>query len=448
MFTLSGSVVDTGGKGIAGVVVNNGCNFTVTDDRGRWMLLTDTFASKFVSISTPAAYRLPRSGSMAAGFFVPVAEAARGRGCRFVLEPRAERADSFYYVAVSDPQVRGAADMARWRNETLAGLRPVADSLADRREVVGVALGDIVFDNPAMFGDYAASLAGLPLTMFQCIGNHDADSRQPGLVHARPGAARYAELAFHRAFGPTAYSFNIGRAHVVTLANIDWLGGGRYVERLTDAQLRWLERDLSYVRPGSLVILNIHAPGWNREGAAANMKDAARLERALKGYRAHVFCGHTHFFQNVEVGPGLYQHNIGAASGAWWEGGANRCGAPRGYMVASVCGDSVAWEYLPSRQSQGRMRVCAHGGQAGRQAEVVANVWDCDSRTRVEWLREGRPMGRMERFVGVDSCCGVAAASLVPTSHLFRCRPRGRWREVAVVATDRFGRRTVATVRP
>ena len=44
VFTLTGRVVDHEGEGIAGVVVNDGVNFTTTDALGRWTLNTDSMA--------------------------------------------------------------------------------------------------------------------------------------------------------------------------------------------------------------------------------------------------------------------------------------------------------------------------------------------------------------------------------------------------------------------
>ena len=58
-FVFSGKVKDSKGKGIAGVVVNNGRSFVQTNSQGEWSLPTDTNVCKFVSISTPAAYVLP-----------------------------------------------------------------------------------------------------------------------------------------------------------------------------------------------------------------------------------------------------------------------------------------------------------------------------------------------------------------------------------------------------
>lgn len=447
VFMLTGTVVDTGGHGIGGVVVNDGVGFAVTDSAGRWKLRTDTFNSKFISISVPAAYRLPHDGALAAGFFVPVGEAVDRRGCHFVLERRTVPADSFCYVAISDPQMRDASELAMWCRETVASLRRTLSSVGKRREVVGMVLGDVVFDNMKLFDAYAATVRNLGMTLFHCIGNHDFDKRLPSLHNSLPGVEEYAEQQYCSRFGPTDYSFNIGRAHVVTLGNIDYQGNGRYVERLTENQLKWLERDLSYVAKGSLVILNMHAPGWNREWTAANMRNADRLAAVLRGYNVHVFCGHTHFFQNAEVRRGLYQHNIGAASGAWWGGDANRCGAPRGYMVVDVCGDSLTWTYEAAEQHRDNvMRVYAPGEFKGLDGCVVANVWDCDSRTKVEWLLDGKRMGKMERFVGTDFNCGVSKDKTVPSAHLFKCRPGVRSGKVTVVVTDRFGRQSRSEV--
>ena len=55
VFYISGTVRDTSGRGVRDVVVNDGVNFTRTDDQGRWSLRTDTVVSKYISISTPAA---------------------------------------------------------------------------------------------------------------------------------------------------------------------------------------------------------------------------------------------------------------------------------------------------------------------------------------------------------------------------------------------------------
>ena len=57
---VTGTVKDTQGNPIAGVVVTDGKHVTATDRQGIYMLDTDPFRQPMVYISTPADYVLPR----------------------------------------------------------------------------------------------------------------------------------------------------------------------------------------------------------------------------------------------------------------------------------------------------------------------------------------------------------------------------------------------------
>ena len=52
---IKGTVKDTEGKGVAGVVVSDGLNTVVTDSKGRYKIDAD-MDSRFVFISTPSGY--------------------------------------------------------------------------------------------------------------------------------------------------------------------------------------------------------------------------------------------------------------------------------------------------------------------------------------------------------------------------------------------------------
>ena len=56
---IKGKVVDTQNRPIPGVVVNNGINFTVTDQNGTYSLPTDIEKCRHISISVPADYYIP-----------------------------------------------------------------------------------------------------------------------------------------------------------------------------------------------------------------------------------------------------------------------------------------------------------------------------------------------------------------------------------------------------
>lgn len=449
-FVFSGKVIDEAGKGIRGVVVNDGYNFILTDSIGAWKLTSDTTRSKFVSLTIPAAYKIHSTHGLADSFYVSVKSLVKSRNHDFKLEKRARHTDKFRYIAISDPQLANAHDLSRWNKETVPDIRRTVDAVSGYREVVGMTLGDLVFDNMPLFREYAESVRGMGLTLFNCIGNHDFDRRFKPLGKMPVGSANYAEMEYNRWFGPVEYSFNIGRVHVVTLCNIDYNGNGSYVERLTKHQLEWLKKDLSYVPKGSTVFLNLHAPGWNTVDTRANMRNAAVLENILRNYNTHVFCGHTHLYQNVQVSRKLYQHNIGAACGAWWTSNVNRCGAPNGYLVVDVDGRRVRWYYKATgRPADYQFRLYPLDVFPAQKSSVVANVWDWDDECSVIWYQDDRFMGSMERFTGTDETFFASQKNnnmLVSTSHLFKARPVPGTALVKVVFTNRFGHKFTQTI--
>ena len=157
----------------------------------------------------------------------------------------------------------------------------------------------------------------------------------------------------------------------------------------------------------------------------------------------HVFCGHTHFFENAEVSPRLFQHNIGAACGAWWTGNYNRCGAPNGYMIVKVDGKNVSWTYKPTGGSEKyQMRVYAPGTFNTKKEYVVANIWDWDPKCKVEWYQDGKYAGQMTMAIGYDQAymqTKFARQHKCRTRHLFIAKPHSDYKSLKIVYTNRFG---------
>mgnify|MGYP000576890090 FL=1 len=65
---VTGTVKDTQGNPIAGVVVTDGKHVTATDRQGIYMLDTDPFRQPMVYISTPADYVLPEKEGVLMAF--------------------------------------------------------------------------------------------------------------------------------------------------------------------------------------------------------------------------------------------------------------------------------------------------------------------------------------------------------------------------------------------
>lgn len=444
LLTFSGKVVDNNGIGISDVVVNDGYNFTVTNTSGEWELETDTLISKFLSISLPSDYELSNENGLAHGFYASVRQIVNlGNKYNFVLRKRDKKVDKFHFVAISDPQVANNHDFNRWVNEGIRDLNMTIDSLKKSGEVIGMILGDFVFDNMALYGDLKKTLENDKAIYFHCIGNHDLDNRYQDLHNMVQGSPVYAELIYNQNFGPTDYSFNIGQVHIVTMKNINYVGGGYYIESLTDMQLDWLKKDLSYVPKGSLVFLNMHAACWNNISSGGNMRNAMLLQEILKDYNVHVFTGHTHFMQNNVVTSNIYEHNIGAICGTWWQGDINQCGTPIGYLVVTVNNNTVLWHYKSINKSfDYQFRLYNKGEFLSQKDYIVANIWDWDSQCHVYWFQNGQLMGEMEQFVDADE---LRASSLkkrlsaIKTSHLFRVKPTVNNCMLEVRFVNRFG---------
>ena len=228
------------------------------------------------------------------------------------------------------------------------------------------------------------------------------------------------------------------------------MGHKKYIEAITDADLDWLKRDLSFITKGSLVILNMHAAVWNSIENEGNVRNAGELADVLKDYQVHVLTGHTHYFQNNAVDAQLMEHNIGAACGAWWRSQVNRCGAPNGYLVMDVDGTQLKWHYKSTGHGMDyQMRVYGKGEMLSQPQYVVANVWDWDPACKVEWLQDGKPMGMMEKFTDVDEVYAVSKKhqpGLTVTGHLFRGLPSSGAKSITVVFTNRFGEKFEQTV--
>lgn len=69
---INGKVVDTQNRPIPGVVVNNGINFTVTDQNGTYSLPTDIEKCRHISISVPADYYIPVNELNLIEFYKPI----------------------------------------------------------------------------------------------------------------------------------------------------------------------------------------------------------------------------------------------------------------------------------------------------------------------------------------------------------------------------------------
>lgn len=439
--TVKGVVIDENENPIEGVVVNDGKNFTVTDASGFYYLPSDLTKNKFVSISIPANYEI--EDEVVSSFYKKLTNKANVNRRDFRLNKRKELSDAFAYLALSDPQVRNMSHMNRLEIETFPDLKETIRQQGEKETFV-MTLGDNVFDVMELFTLYKYQFNTLKTPVFSTIGNHDFDLRYKDLYNAENPLANYAEEIYESHFGPVDYSFNAGNVHIITMKNIDKYINKTYTEQFTPDQLEWLKKDLSYVSKDKVVFLNIHAPTSNKtSNGSGNTRNTAQLLEVLKGYNVHIFAGHTHFFENQEPAPGIYEHNIGAVCGAWWAGQVNRCGAPNGYLVVNVKGNDVKWQYKATGKDLNYQFRTYKPGEFATQADyVVANVWDWDQTYKVKWYEDGVLKGEMENFSDEDQdfiTMKNGKGTGYKTNHLFRFKPSATVKLATIEVTNRFG---------
>ena len=447
---VKGTVKSSDGKPVENVVVTDGYVFTTTNAKGEYSLDSNEAKSRFVYISTPSGYKIGTSEGWNHGFYQTINHAQENATYDFTLSKHEQPVKEFVYLAISDPQVTNEKELGRYTQETVADIKQtVAPYLKKKTEVHAAVLGDLVNDKMELFEPLRQSMASLGIIFSPVIGNHDHNQQYTTLSNLPDANHGYAEERYESFFGPYNYSFNVGNIHIITLKDIDYIKDRKYTERFGSEQLDWLKNDLKYVKPGSTVFINVHAPVFNQSQKGGNARDAEEFKQIVSAYNVHIFAGHTHYFENNAVSANLYEHNIGAACGAWWAGHVNRCGAPNGYLVVNVNGNDIKWHYKATgKPADYQFRVYKPGEFKSEAGYVVANIWDWDPAFRVEWSEDGTAKGVMEHFDSEDQdyIDMHGKPEGYHTLHLFRCQPSDDAKQIEIKVTNRFGETYKQTV--
>ncbi|MDZ4059058.1 MAG: metallophosphoesterase N-terminal domain-containing protein, partial [Bacteroidales bacterium] len=145
--TIKGRVT-AGGTPLAGVVVTDGENFTVTGKGGVYSLESGS-RSKFVYLSLPSGYSAPVEDGVVK-FYIPL-EREKKRSYDFSLIKKGEDDNRHGFIAMADPQIYSAKEFAL-----------LEEGVADIRETVqsynlpfhGIAAGDLISHDHTLYPQY------------------------------------------------------------------------------------------------------------------------------------------------------------------------------------------------------------------------------------------------------------------------------------------------------
>ncbi len=446
--TYRGRVVAEG-KGVAGVAVTDGRQVVQTDRRGCYRLAA-TSDAEFIYLSLPSGYDLPvKQGT--SGFWQRI-DPKRRTHYDFDLRRSTTDATRHRLVVLADPQVYFDEELDSLRRAAADIRRTAADGIPTFGVVCGDIIGDI-YHSPSFFEPVRDALAQSGVPFFYVVGNHDLDQG----VRSNDGARR----SFKAVFGPTYYSFNLGRVHYVVLDDSFLLARSYlYVGYLEEQQLRWLEQDLAQVAAGSTVVACMHIPTWSR--AARNkewgkeeinkvLNNRKALYELLKPYRAHIMSAHEHYNENYTLQDGIFEHVHAPLSTLFWQAPWSMDGVPAGYGVYDMDAEQVSWYYKAVDYDRSRQFSAYGVGEDRHKPQAVTvNVWNYDPAWKVCWYENGVSRGEMVRYTGYDESIydyvtrfrdrfkhKYIGAGL--TEHLFYAEPASPDAVVRVEVRDRFG---------
>lgn len=426
-------IVKAGKEKLSGVIVTDGFTFSSTDAEGKFEMDTHEEAD-FVYLVTPDGYVSSyRSGTPE--FYLPLRE--KQKNYRFNLIPTGKRKECVM-LAIADVQTRTDKQFQRFCEQSIPDLKATIDSYPKTTPVIGISLGDIVWDHFEHFSVYKKEITKLHIPFYPVIGNHDHDKAQT--------SDKASEQTYKDHFGPNYYAFQSGNICFIVLDNILYKGNKKYDEALTENQIEWVKNLLNYIPKGNQIIIATHSPfNLQKEG---HIPGTHELLTALKDYKTDFISGHTHLNSNHEIAPSVTEHNIGAICGSWWTADENRDGTPNGYEIFEISDGNIQWQYKSTGHNRDWQFKVYPQGTVKRKADcIVAKVWNWDKQWSVKWYEDNVLKGEMERFDSFDpdylkyiEQFGAKSYTQPKESFFyFSAKPTGNARKIEVEVTDRFG---------
>ena len=349
-------IVSSAGVGVENVVVSDGAEVTVTNEKGIYQLKS---AKKwgYVFISVPSGYEVPSIGVLPQFHRALKNSADVVERADFKLE-KVDGQDSYKIFMLGDMHLANrTGDLGQFAQFT----SDLTDYMTRHKgeKMYALTLGDMTWDlywysNSYYFPQYLNTVNSQikNLQIFHTMGNHDNDFQTRSDYDA---AVKYVDQIC-----PTYYSFNIGKVHYVVMDDIDCSSydgteSRNYVKSLSAEQLDWLAKDLSHVAKTTPVVVAMHAQVFYPTTSGFKIDhdpvNTLRLFDILDGYTVRFVTGHTHKLFNVTPdapivdGHNFREYNSGSVCASWWWSGnltpgihIGTDGTPGGYGIWDVTG--------------------------------------------------------------------------------------------------------------
>lgn len=377
---VSGKVV-SGKEKLAGVIVTDGEHFTKTKKSGKFAFDINDDA-EFVYIVTPAGYVAEWSSGVPAFF-----QKAEGNK-KFVFDLQKTNSSKDYsIVAIADPQVRTPEHFALFAGKPMADLVQTTKGLDGLS--VGLALGDICWDEFDRIDDYKAEILRTGIPFYPVAGNHD---HEPSASADLPATTQYRQK-----LGPENYAFFIGNDVVIVVDNVIFGARGRYEEGYADHVLKWVKGLERLIPFSSELYVAQHCPLRNESANNAKIKNANELLEIVRGHKVTFISGHTHVNNVLQYESNISEHNVASICGAWWDTDYCADGTPAGYKVFAKKNGRLSWYYKSVGYDKNhQVEVYKPGQTRLHPNSIVLNVWDWDPDWKMEWFEDGKPMGKLK----------------------------------------------------
>jgi hypothetical protein len=389
---------DRNEKGIEGVYVSNGTGLVKTDGDGRYSSFLNE-QDDILFVVKPSGWNPVRDEHGISRFyyihkpdgsddenyqFKGVAPTGKlPKSVNFPLYP-VEEPDTFKMICFGDTQPRNQAEVDYIAHD-------VVRELIGFDAAFGITLGDVVFNDLAMYGPLEEVVSTIGVPWYNIHGNHDINFESAG--------DDYSDETWERHYGPTYYSFNYGKVHFVALDDVVYDGGRDYHGEISADQLEFLKNDFATLSKDTLVVLMMHIPLQTVDNRKAvydllddfpnNFTVSAHWHR-----QAHFFLGEEDGWEGKDE----HHHLVHATvCGSWWSGARDENGiphatmsdgAPNGYSIVTFKDADYSIRFKPARRpADHQMNIYAPEWVASKDAattQIVANVFAGSERSTVE----------------------------------------------------------------